>query len=184
MNNKSIMAGIAGGVAGGLVFAGILLAMGMFGGMMTTISKLASAESAAVGFVLHLVFSVVIGAGFALVFGAMSRDYVKGGVFGLIYGIIWWVLGPLVIMPYWMGVVQDGVEPMIRLFDAAEIKGQMMSLVLHLVFGLVLGLVYAAMAGKGGDEEPSYASASPAGSGIGGGDVSQGEGESGGPEIR
>jgi hypothetical protein len=50
----------------------------------------------------------------------------------LVYGIIWWVLGPLVIMPMMMGM---GVQ-----FAAAFTGPMLMSLMGHLIYGALTGL--------------------------------------------
>jgi hypothetical protein len=51
---------------------------------------------------------------------------------GLVYGVIWWVLGALLIMPAWLGM------PVFTFTMAAW-----MSLVGHLIYGVLLGAVYA-----------------------------------------
>ncbi len=55
----------------------------------------------------------------------------------LAYGVVWWILGPLLIMPTWLGM-----GPMLtKAFDGANL----MSLMGHVVFGVVTGLVYRAL---------------------------------------
>ena len=69
-----------------------------------------------VGFILHLVFSIVIGALYTGVFmtivklGNPLMDIVVGG---LIYGLVWWVLGANLIMPLIAGgdVFAFGIGP-------------------------------------------------------------------------
>ena len=92
---QRLIGGVVGGEAGGLVF-GILMAMM---GMLPMVAGLVGSSSAAVGFIVHLVFSAIIGAGFGLAFGARCATYREGALWGLLYGAIWWVLGPLVLMP-------------------------------------------------------------------------------------
>ncbi len=57
--------------------------------------------------------------------------------FGLAYGGAWWILGPLTLMPLLMGM-GFGVN-----WNAAAAAGMLPSLVGHLMYGGVLGLVYA-----------------------------------------
>jgi hypothetical protein len=52
-----------------------------------------------------------------------------------VYGMVWWVLGPLVIMPVMMGM---GLQ-----FAMAFSGPMLMSLMGHAIYGLVTGLVYA-----------------------------------------
>src|SRR5918995_543551 len=112
--------GVVGGVAGGLVF-GVMMAMM---GMLPMVAMVVGSESAAIGFLYHMFNSVVIGALFGLVFGRLSHTYGQGAVWGLLYGAIWWVLGPLVLMPLMLGM---GLQ-----FDIVFTAPMLMSLVGHL----------------------------------------------------
>lgn len=126
---QRVVGGVIGGIIGGLVFGAMM-------GMLPMVASVVGSESAAVGFVYHMFNSVVIGAFFGLVFGSLSHGYGQGALWGLVYGVIWWVLGPLVLMPLVLGM---GLQ-----FSAALTPPMLMSLVGHLVFGLITGLVYAA----------------------------------------
>ncbi len=70
-----------------------------------------------------------------LIFGSRSQTYRSTTGWGLLYGVIWWVLGPLMIMPTMMGM---GLQ-----FGAALSGPMLLSLVGHLVYGAVTGLVFA-----------------------------------------
>ena len=61
--------------------------------------------SAFIGFAVHMVNSVIIGVGFALVLGPVVVGMGSGLTAGLAYGAAWWVLGPLTLMPLFMGWV-------------------------------------------------------------------------------
>jgi uncharacterized membrane protein YagU involved in acid resistance len=104
-------------------------------GMLPMVAGLVGSSAALVGFVIHMLISAFIGATFGLIFGTRSESYGQGAVWGLIYGAVWWVLGPLLIMPVMMGMGPQ--------FAAALETPRLMSLVGHLLFGLVTGLVYA-----------------------------------------
>lgn len=129
-----IIAGIVGGVAGGIVFGAMMQAMGMLG----MVAGLVDAEGAGAGWAVHLVISVAIGIGYSLTLGALRSGMGAHAVLGLAYGAIWWVLGPLLLMPLMMGM---GPFPSIG-------EDQIMSLVGHLVYGLVLGVVFAGIQGR------------------------------------
>ena len=60
--------------------------------------------------------------------------------YGLGYGVIWWLLGPLTLMPLFMGM---GFEVNWNLEAATNM---MPSLVGHLVYGAILGSTYAWLA--------------------------------------
>lgn len=118
--------GAVAGIAGGVVF-GVL--MGMMG-MLPMVAMLVGSESAAVGTVMHLVIS----AGIGLVFGVLAGSFADrlGPVLGagLGYGAVWWVLGPLVLMPAMLGMP-------LFMFN----QDTMMSLVGHLLYGVVAAAV-------------------------------------------
>ncbi|MYD11414.1 MAG: hypothetical protein F4X02_15395 [Chloroflexi bacterium] len=66
----------------------------MVGGMISA--------DAFVGFILHIIISIVIGALYTGVFMQyvdLGNPLVNIAVGGLIYGLIWWILGGLIIMP-------------------------------------------------------------------------------------
>lgn len=123
---RRVSAGVIGGLAGGLVF-GVMMAMM---GMLPMVASLIGSDSAVVGFGLHLVNSVVIGLGLTVILGGMLTSYGRGAVIGLLYGALWWVLGPLLIMPLMLGM------PLFAIKTTA-----LMSLLGHLLYGLILGVV-------------------------------------------
>ncbi|HEX2028956.1 MAG TPA: hypothetical protein VHF25_13255 [Nitriliruptorales bacterium] len=129
METRQLLAGVVGGIAGGIAFGAMMHMQQMMG----MIAGLAGAEGAGVGWVVHLVISAVIGLGFAVTLGRAVTGWAAGAGAGLAYGAVWWVLGPLVIMPAWMGM------PLLQIGETA-----LKSLVGHLVYGIVLGLVFAA----------------------------------------
>jgi uncharacterized membrane protein YagU involved in acid resistance len=126
MNGKRVVNGILGSLAGGLVMG---MAMQMMG-MIPMIAKLVGSDSTAVGWVVHLVISALLGLVYPVVFGSLQRQWLGG----LIYGFIWYILGPLTLMPLLLGM---GLQ-----WNAAAVTGSMSSLMGHLIYGLVLALVY------------------------------------------
>jgi hypothetical protein len=132
--DQPLLVGAVAGMVGGFVFS-LLMTM-MMPPMMAMIGSLVGVPS--LGWGVHLVFSAFIGAGFGLVFGRLLSGWGVALGLGLAYGFIWWVLGPLLIMPTWVGMglaIRGALQP-----------SNLMSLVGHLVFGAVTGLVYLAIA--------------------------------------
>ena len=130
-----LAAGVVGGLAGGLVFGILMQMMGMIG----MVAMLAGSTSTAVGWIVHLAISAAIGGGFGLVSGRfLPRTPVAVGA-GAVYGLLWWVLGPLVLMPAKLGM---------PLFQVDATAGK--SLMGHVVFGVVLGGVAATVAASSG----------------------------------
>lgn len=124
------MAGAVGGLAGGVVFGVMMQTMGMLG----MVAGLVGSDSAGVGWLVHLAISVLFGVGYAVVLGARSASWGHAAGIGAVYGVAWWVLGALLIMPLWMGmpVLQIGTP-------------QIQSLIGHIVYGIVAAGVFHAM---------------------------------------
>ena len=124
-----IGAGIVAGSIAGVVF-GVLMQMMTAptpdGGrmpMMGMVAKVVRSDSIAVGRIYHLFNSAVIGA----------ITYGTGLGWGALYGVIWWVLGGLILMPMFVGM--PAFAPLKMMMPVA-----MGSLVGHLIYGVILGL--------------------------------------------
>jgi hypothetical protein len=89
-------AGIIGSLVGGLVMSIMLGMMGTFPG----IASMVGSQSAIVGFIVHMVISLLFGFAFAFFAGLVK---IHPAVSGTIFGIIIWVIGPLLLMPMLMG---------------------------------------------------------------------------------
>ncbi|MDA3645256.1 DUF1440 domain-containing protein [Saccharopolyspora indica] len=112
--------GAVAGIGGGLVF-GVLMVLT---GMLPMVAMLVGGSGAAVGAVVHLVISAVLGAGFGLAVPATGFRALL--VAGAGYGLVWWVLGGLLLMPAGLGM------PVLQIGATA-----VWSLVGHLLYGLV-----------------------------------------------
>ena len=133
MNTKTIKQGVLGGIAGGAVF-GMMMAMM---GTLPMIGKMVGLPNAGAGFVVHMVNSAIIGAAFAVVFGRRIQGLGSGLTSGVVYGGVWWVLGPLTLMPLFLGMGL-GVN-----WTAAAAVKMFPSLMGHLIYGAILGATYA-----------------------------------------
>lgn len=133
--NKSIFQkGIIGGLVAGLVFSVLLGMMGVF----PMLAGLVGLSSAFAGFIIHLIISALIGIIFGIIFdGIISDSYGKGISWGLIYGLIWWFLGPMIIMPILLGAVPQ--------ISITVMRSQFAGLIGHLLYGLILGIIYPMM---------------------------------------
>lgn len=123
-------AGVAGGLAGGVVFGLMMQAWDM----IPMVAALVGSDSTAVGWVVHLLISAFFGLVFAVVVGQLRTGMVGATVLGVGYGAVLWVVGPLLLMPARLGM------PLFVVDDMA-----LRSLVGHLVFGLVLGAIVGAV---------------------------------------
>ena len=124
MDGRGLLGGVLGGLAGGVLFGMMMTAMDMMG----MVAGLVGSDQVAVGWVVHLVISVLFGLGYALLLGRIAGSYGAAVGLGAAYGVGAWVVGALLIMPLWMGM------PPFMLGEP-----QLMSLVGHLLFGVVLG---------------------------------------------
>lgn len=114
--------GAVAGLAGGIVFGALMAMMGMMG----MIAMLVGSSSGAVGWLVHLVIS----AGYGVLFALIARPGLGLGAMlgaGAVYGVVLWVIGPLLVMPAMLGM------PLFT-FDNTV----MMSLVGHVMYGLVV----------------------------------------------
>ena len=142
MERPKIRYGAIGGLIGGLVFAGIMVVNGTLAnmGMLTLplIGSLVGHPSAWVGFGVHMLNSAVIGVGYVLIFGRIAKGMVDGLHFGMLYGAIWWFVGPLTLMPLLTGgkVAAQWTFP--------SMLGMFPSFIGHIVYGAILGLTVGA----------------------------------------
>ncbi|MCF6137430.1 hypothetical protein [Pseudalkalibacillus berkeleyi] len=123
----SLKASAIGGVVAGIVF-GIFMQMM---GKLPMVAMLVGSESVAVGWFVHLMISVIFGLGFGVI--ASGRKNLYG--LALIYGIVLWVVGPLLLMPTMLGM---GV-----MIGQAFTGAQLMNLMTHVGFALILAFVYS-----------------------------------------
>ncbi len=127
---RSITQGIIAGIIGGIVFGMMMAIMNM----LPMVAMLVKSDSPIVGFIVHLVISAGIGASFGII---LSFVPVKGRIgtiaSGAVYGMIWWVLGALVLMPLMLGMAN-------MLFQIGDT--QWASLMGHVIFGVITGFVF------------------------------------------
>ncbi|MFF3245456.1 hypothetical protein ACFYWY_17390 [Streptomyces sp. NPDC002870] len=126
----SIWHGVIAGLAGGVIFTGGMVAVGF----LPVVAALIGSESAGVGLVIHLLISQVVGVTYAVFFRRRSFDPASGIGWGVSYGFLWWVLGNLTLLPVLLGAVPQ--------WNAAALAVSFPSLVGHLAYGAILGLVY------------------------------------------
>jgi uncharacterized membrane protein YagU involved in acid resistance len=130
---RALVVGGLAGIVGGWAFGKWMEQVGFF----PLIAGLVNSDSQMVGVTLHYIFAIIIGASFGLLFQRDVRGYGSSLSWGLAYGLFWWFLGPLTIMPIWQGNPVDwSYERGSALFG---------SLVGHAIYGLLVGLVYAAI---------------------------------------
>lgn len=137
-----IIAGIAAGIPMGIAM-NVMQAPTPDGGsvpMMAMVAQVVRSESLMVGWIYHLFNSAVIGAMFGWWFGSRVHGMGSGAGWGAVHGVIWWVLGGLVLMPMLLGMPVFAPLAMEMMRPVA-----MGSLMGHLLYGVVLGGLFAWM---------------------------------------
>ncbi len=112
--------GAVAGIAGGIVFGMLMTMMGT----LPMVAMLVGSSSAVVGALVHLVISTALGVLFAVTVPTLGAGALLAAGAG--YGLLWWVLGPLLIMPAWLGM------PLFTVDSTA-----LASLMGHVIYGLV-----------------------------------------------
>ena len=130
---RALVVGGAAGVVGGWAFGRWMAQVGFF----PLIAGLVNSDSPMVGIGLHFAIAVSIGASFGVLFQRDVRGLGSSLGWGLAYGIFWWFLGPLTLLP-----ILGGATPDWSFEHGSELFG---SLVGHMIYGLLVGLVYAAL---------------------------------------
>jgi hypothetical protein len=124
---RTVGLGMAAGLVGGVAFGVLMQAMDMLG----MVAMLVGSTSVAVGWLVHLAISAFLGGVFALLVGRAATTPARAALMGLGYGVVWWVLGALLLMPEKLGMTD-------MVFHVGKVQWQ--SLLGHVVYGLLLGV--------------------------------------------
>lgn len=123
---------LLGGLVGGVAF-GLLMQVT---DVMLSVAALVDSGSRTIGWGVHLSISLLFATIYALAVAFRVRTVGAALLTGCLYGWFWWILGGLIIMPAWLGR-----EDLIFRFSATAWQ----SLAGHIIWGLLLGLVYGAV---------------------------------------
>ncbi|MDA3859476.1 MAG: hypothetical protein PF480_14895 [Roseovarius sp.] len=137
---KNISAGLVAGFSATIVLSALMIAKAMMGVMpgldVIAMLSMMMGTSAVMGWLAHFMIGTVAwGGGFALIY-----DWIPGGnalIKGVVFGVAAW-LGMMVMVMPMAGAGFFGM--------AFGIMAPMMTLVLHMIFGVVLGAVYQSRA--------------------------------------
>jgi len=127
-----ITKGTVAGLVGGTIF-GVQMTVA---GMLPMVADMIGSSSIVVGYILHMLISAFIGATFALLadrLPATLPTWPTAVGAGAVWGIVWWVLGALIIMPTVLGMG----EMVLEVGDP-----QLNSLAGHISFGIVTAAFY------------------------------------------
>jgi uncharacterized membrane protein YagU involved in acid resistance len=125
--------GAAASFAGGLTFSVVMVAVGF----LPTVASLVGGSSPWLGFFVHLGISTLIGMTYGILFRREAPNFGSGVAWGLVYGLIWWFLGPLTLLPVLLG------GPLTWTTTAAHIF--LPSLIGHLLYGGATAVVFLSL---------------------------------------
>lgn len=120
---RSLRWGVLAGLAGGLASSPVMLATGI----LPHTAGLGSSFSTLLGFLLHLLISAVLGMGYGLLFRHEAPTLEWGVLWGTTFGLIWWYLGPMTLLPLILTGQCD--------WTSAAASQLLPSLIGHLIFG-------------------------------------------------
>ncbi|MFB6283083.1 MAG: histidine kinase [Halobacteria archaeon] len=140
-NGRKVFNGIVAGIIGGAVMGG-MMSMMMPAAINKMIPALFGLQGTAAGWGVHIFNSAIFGIVFAGIlsvgaFRKMSESSGKTFGLGVIYGFLVWVGPAAIVMPIWLNTVAGMNAPVPNVVPK--------SIVAHIVFGIVLGVVYTAL---------------------------------------
>jgi len=132
-------AGVLGGIVGALAMGALVLAMSppVLGVAIPSLYGLAPPPDPALGMIVHVSHGAVLGVVFAGLVGTLRIEGTSRRVgLGVAWGVVTWVGLAALVMPVWLSVVGSPASPPFPNFALP-------SLLWHVVYGAVLGGVYA-----------------------------------------
>src|SRR5262249_41689567 len=120
---RSIGWGAVAGLVGGLISLPVMAATGV----LPRIAGLDSSFGGLRGLLVHLLVSAGIGMSYGLLFRNEASNLGLGLPWGFLFGLIWWYVGPLTLLPLALTGVYD--------WRASAASALLPSLIGHLIYG-------------------------------------------------
>jgi hypothetical protein len=120
---RSIGWGAVAGLIGGLISLPVMAATGV----LPKIAGLDSSFGGIRGLLIHLLVSAGIGMSYGLLFRNEASNLGLGMPWGFLFGLIWWYVGPLTLLPLALTGVYD--------WRASAASALLPSLIGHLIYG-------------------------------------------------
>ncbi|MBI1744843.1 hypothetical protein HYR54_17510 [Candidatus Acetothermia bacterium] len=140
---SGLVRGAIAGLFGGLVFGLALYKLGA----LPTIAGLVGTDDGKVGMVVHMIVAAIIGAGFGAFVWHQRAGIGETIFWGLTYGVLWWFLGPLTLMPLWL-------KGMLA-WDIPAAQAAFPSLIGHLFYGVSTALAFVLLQPERRGAKPS-----------------------------
>jgi len=133
---RSLSWGALAGLVGGVVSSPVMIATGV----LPKIAGLDTPLSILRGLLLHFLVSALIGMTFGLLFRRESSSLGLGVMWGWLFGMIWWYLGPMTFLPLLLTGETD--------WRASAASALLPSLMAHLIYGAMTALVFLLLEGR------------------------------------
>ena len=130
---RAVGRGAAAGLVGGLLFTLVMVQIGY----LPKVANLVGSDSEFVGLVVHFVIAEIIGVSYGVLFRRQAFDQSAAIGWGVSYGFLWWILGPLTLAPVILGTTPA--------WTVAAAAAAFPSLIGHLAYGAGLGLTFHAL---------------------------------------
>ncbi len=127
---KGLLMGQAAGIVGGLLFTIVMVATNS----LPRVASLVGGNTAVLGFFVHLLIAFIIGSTYGIFFQNAAYSYGSGMGWGLVYGMLWWLLGP---GTFFFILLRQPVD-----WSLAATTARYPALVGHLLYGMGLGLSF------------------------------------------
>jgi hypothetical protein len=133
---RSISWGAFAGLVGGVVSSPVMITTGV----LPKIAGLDTPLSILRGLLLHLLVSAAIGMTFGLLFRRESSSLGLGVMWGWLFGMIWWYLGPMTFLPLLLTGETD--------WRASAASALLPSMMAHLIYGATTALAFLLLEGR------------------------------------
>jgi uncharacterized membrane protein YagU involved in acid resistance len=131
---SGVLAAALRGAVAGLVGGAVISQLMLRGAVPEVAERLTGAEGPLAAIAVNLAIGVAIGVSYGLLFRRLGQDVTCALGWGLSYGFLWWVLGPLTLLPALLGGDPE--------WSAAAAGGSLSALAGHLVYGGCLGVAF------------------------------------------
>ena len=118
------------GLVGGLLFSLLMFQIGF----LNSVADLVGATSPLVGFFVHLGISILIGTSYGVLFHRQTYDVGSALGWGVSYGFFWSILGPVTLMPIFLGSTPQ--------WTVGAVASTFPNLIGHLAYGAGLGGIF------------------------------------------
>lgn len=122
--------GAAAGLVGAMAFVPMIAGIHGF----SNVAALVGGSSSILGAAVHLGAGVLIGMGYGWLFERESPDFDSGVAWGLLYGLVWWFLGPFTLFPVLLGYSFA--------WTPEGVSSSLPSLLGHLLYGMITATVF------------------------------------------